>query len=114
MKNNETLYKSYLLKEQVSDIFDEEDHDDALKRLSEWISNVQESGFEPFEKVVKTLRRYSYGIHNYFKYKVTNAGSEGINTKINVIRRKAYGYWDLDYFILKIFQACGVMKFEPP
>ena len=114
MKNNETLYKSYLLKEQISDIFDEEDHDDALKRLSEWISNVQESGFEPFEKVVKTLKRYSYGIHNYFKYKVTNAGSEGINTKINVIRRKAYGYWDLDYFILKIFQACGVMKYDPP
>ncbi|HHD15970.1 MAG TPA: ISL3 family transposase, partial [Euryarchaeota archaeon] len=55
-----------------------------------------------------------YGIHNYFKYKVTNAGSEGINTKINVIRRKAYGYWDLDYFIRKIFQACGVMKLDPP
>ncbi len=114
MKNNETLYKSYLLKEQISDIFDEENHEEALKRLSEWIDNVRETGFEPFKKVVGTLRKYSYGIHNYFKYKVTNAGSEGINTKINVIRRKAYGYWDLDYFILKIFQACGVMKLDPP
>lgn len=114
MKNNENLYKSYLLKEQISDIFDEEDHENALKRISEWIKNVQESSIEPFEKVVRTLRRYSYGIHNYFKYKVTNAGSEGINTKINVVRRKAYGYWDLDYFILKIFQACGVMKLDPP
>lgn len=114
MKNNETLYKSYLLKEQISDIFDEEDHENALKRLSEWIENVKGSGFEPFENVVKTLRRYSYGIHNYFRYKVTNAGSEGFNTKINVVRRKAYGYRDLDYFILKIFQACGVMKIDPP
>lgn len=114
MKNNENLYKSYLLKEQISDIFDEEDHENALNRLSEWIKNVQESSIEPFEKVVRTLRRYSYGIHNYFKYKVTNVGSEGINTKINVVRRKAYGFWDLDYFILKIFQACGVMKLDPP
>lgn len=114
MKNNETLYKSYLLKEQISDIFDGNDQEKALKRLSEWVGNVKDSGFEPFEKVVRTLRRYSYGVHNYFKYKVTNAGSEGFNTKINVVRRKAYGYWDLDYFILKIFQACGVMKLEPP
>jgi len=80
MKNNETLYKSYLLKEQISDIFDEENHEEALKRLSEWIDNVRETGFEPFKKVVGTLRKYSYGIHNYFKYKVTNAGSEGIYT----------------------------------
>jgi transposase len=114
MKNNESLYKSYLLKEQISDIFDEENCEEALRRLSEWIENVRESGFEPFEKVVKTLRRYSYGIHNYFRYKVTNAGSEGFNTKINVVRRKAYGYKDLDYFILKIFQVCGVMKYGPP
>ena len=114
MKNNETLYKSYLLKEQISDIFDENDCDFASNRLSEWIKNVQDSAIIPFEKVVKTLRKYSYGIHNYFKHKVTNAGSEGFNTKINVVRRKAYGYWDLDYFILKIFQACGVMKYNPP
>lgn len=114
MKNNETLYKSYLLKEQISDIFDENDCDTASNRLSEWIKNVQNSAIIPFEKVVKTLRKYSYGVHNYFKHKVTNAGSEGFNTKINVVRRKAYGYWDLDYFILKIFQACGVMKFDPP
>ena len=43
---------------------------------------------------------------------LTNAGSEGFNTKINIIRRKAYGFWDLDYFMLKIYQACGVMKIE--
>lgn len=114
MKNNDTLFKSYLLKEQISDIFDEKDHEEALRRLSEWIKNVHESGFEPFKKVVRTIQNYSYGIHNYFRYKVTNAGSEGFNTKINVVRRKAYGFWDLDYFILKIFQACGVMKFDPP
>lgn len=113
MKNNETLYKSYLLKEQLSDIFDEDDYDIARERLSDWIDNVIKSCLGPFEKLVGTLRKYSYGVYNYFRYKVTNAGSEGFNTKINVVRRKAYGFWDLDYFILKIFQACGVMKLDP-
>ncbi len=44
---------------------------------------------------------------NYFKHHVTNVGAEGINSKINVIKRKAYGYRDLEYFMLKILQSCG-------
>jgi transposase len=113
MKNNERLYRSYLLKEQISDIFDEEEVEIAVERLREWIRNVEESENTEFKRIVKTIKRYWYGIRNYFKHKVTNAGSEGFNTKINIVRRKAYGFWDLDYFILKIFQACGVMKLDP-
>lgn len=113
MKNNEGLYRSYLLKEQISDIFDEGEVEIAVERLKEWIKNVEESENIEFKRVVKTIKQYWYGIRNYFKHKVTNAGSEGFNTKINIIRRKAYGFWDLDYFILKIFQACGVMKLDP-
>lgn len=113
MENNEQLYKAYLLKEQISDIFDEESYTSAIQRLQKWIENVNESGISPFKTVLNTFRRYSYGIHNYFIYHLTNAGSEGFNTKINIIRRKAYGFWDLEYFMLKIFQSCGVMKMDP-
>ncbi len=113
MENNVQLYKAYLLKEQISDIFDEEVYDTAMKRLYHGIQNVERSEIQPFKKVLKTMRQYSYGINNYFNYHITNAGSEGFNTKINIIRRKAYGFWDLDYFMLKIFQSCGVMKLDP-
>lgn len=113
MEQNERLYKAYLLKEQVSDIFDEDSFDSAMERLQNWKQNVNESEISSFKKVLKTLRRYAYGVHNYFKYHITNAGSEGFNTKINIIRRKAYGFWDLDYFMLKIFQTCGVMRLDP-
>jgi transposase len=57
--------------------------------------------------VVKTIKAYSYGIANYFKYRLSNAASEGFNTKINIIKRRAYGFHDLEYFKLKILQACG-------
>jgi len=110
MTLNETLYKGYLLKEQIQDILDEKDLSVGISRLERWIQNVQESGIGPFVKCIKTIKHYFYGICNFFKHQVTNAGSEGFNTKINIIRRRAYGYSDLDYFILKIFQACGVMK----
>jgi transposase len=108
--NNITLYKAYLLKEQLSDIFDETDIEIAEYRLEKWIENVNESNIPSFLKVVKTIKRYNYGIRNYFIHRVTNAGSEGFNTKINIVKRRAYGFWDLEYFIMKIFQTCGVMR----
>jgi transposase len=110
MKQNDILYRSYLLKEQIGDILDEEEPSSATKRLNRWLRNVSRSAIKPFIKCAKTIRRYLYGIINYFKHGYTNAGSEGFNTKINIIKRRAYGYWHLEYFILKIFQACGVMK----
>lgn len=107
MKTNEPLYQAYLLKEQALDIFDEENLFEAMTRFATWIKNVAKSGLEQFMSVVKTIKRYFFGIINYFRYRVTNAASEGFNTKITVIKRRAYGFRDLEYFKLKILQSCG-------
>lgn len=107
MAKNDTLYKGYLLKEQVQDILDEPDEKTALKRLKKWFENVKEAGLKQFDSVANTIKRYYYGVKNYFKYHLTNAASEGFNNKIGVIKRRAYGFHDLEYFKLKILQSCG-------
>ncbi len=56
---------------------------------------------------MKTIENYLYGIHNYFKHKITNAAREGFNSKIGLIKRRAYGYRDIEYFMLKIIKLCG-------
>jgi len=38
-------------------------------------------------------------------HKMTNAIAEGFNTKINVLKRRAFGFRDLEYFTLKIYQS---------
>lgn len=105
---NRNLYATYILKEQALDIFEEENKEIAIKRLNKWFKNVKSAGIEQFEKVIKRLRRYLYGIKNYFTHRITNAQSEGFNTKINVIKRRAYGFRDVEYFKLKILQSCGL------
>jgi len=107
MAENERLYQAYLLKEQALDIFDERNAENARKRLDKWFENVKEAGLSQFDTVVKTIRSYLYGIANYFKYRLTNAASEAFNNKINIIKRRAYGFHDLEYFKLKILQSCG-------
>jgi len=107
MKKNTNLYSAYLLKEQALDILDEKSEEKGMGRFKIWFENVIKSGFEEFKSVVNTLMRYWYGVVNFFKHQVTNAGSEGFNNKINVIKRKAFGFRDIEYFKLKILQSCG-------
>jgi len=107
LESNEPLYKAYVLKEEIADIFDDVNEDRETIRLEQWFKNVSESGIEEFVPVVSMIKSYIYGVLNYFKHKLTNAGSEGFNNKINVIKRAAFGFRDIEYFKLKIFQRCG-------
>ncbi len=107
IKQNNPLYVAYLMKEQGLDVFDEGDPINGIARLHKWINNIIETGIEEFKGVIETIKNYLYGIVNYFKYRLTNAASEGFNTKITVIKRRAYGFRDLEYFKLKILQSCS-------
>lgn len=79
MKRNKTVYKSYLLKEQLSNILDELELDVAVSRLNAWFRNVEKAGIQQF-------RNYLYGILNYFKHRVTNAASEAfMDNKIGLL-----------------------------
>jgi len=104
---NKTLYESYILKEQALSIFQRKQRNVALGRLKNWKENVHESKIEEFQKLLKTLEHYWYGIENYFTHRVTNGASEGYNNKINIIKRRAYGFKDIEYFKLKILQSCS-------
>ncbi len=107
LQANETLFKCYILKEELLDILDEPSPLDAILRFTVWAKNIVDSGIQEFQTVLKTLKHYWYGIKNMFKYHLTNAGSEGFNNKIGLVKRRAYGFHDLEYFKLKIIQACG-------
>lgn len=56
-------------------------------------------------KFADTLDRYAEGILNHCHYTVGTSKLEGVNNKIKVIKRKAYGFRDERYFSLKVIQA---------
>ena len=60
---------------------------------------------ESGSRFAKTLCRYRYGILNHCDYPIHTGKLEGVNNKIKVIKRKAYGFHDFRYFSLKIIQA---------
>lgn len=107
IKSNEELHKAYLLKEQVLSIFEDtmSTFEEIKMRMQQWIENIWSNGMEEFYGVVKTILNYYEGVMNYFKYGMTNAIAEGFNTKINILKRRAFGFRDVEYFMLKIYQS---------
>jgi transposase len=55
-----------------------------------------------FKSLVKTLRSRRKGILAWFKHRVNSGRMEGINNKVKVMTRSAYGYRDEAFFILKL------------
>jgi len=54
-------------------------------------------------RLAKTLRGHATGILNYFKHRISTAKLEGINHKIKNLKRRAYGYRDETFFVLKLY-----------
>ncbi len=72
--------------------------------MSYWCVLAFESSITELIKFAKMLIKYSYGIINHCTFAIHNSKLEGINNKIKVIKRKAYGYHDIEYFKYKIIQ----------
>lgn len=107
LQSNSKLYSTYLMKEKIQEIFSDvsSDFETIKANLIGWIEDIFANDMQDLFGVAKRILNYFYGVLNYFRYGMTNAISEGFNTKINVIKRKAFGYRDLDYFMLKIYQS---------
>lgn len=51
----------------------------------------------------KTLSGYRTLLLNYFKHRISNAKTEGLNNKVKTLKRQTYGFRDMDYFILRLY-----------
>jgi transposase len=102
LKNNKTLANIYILKDYLKRLWQYRYRAWAEKFLNYWCLLAFEIKSECVDKFIKTLLRYKYGILNHCHYKIHTGKIEGINNKIKVAKKRAYGFRDLDYFGFKI------------
>jgi transposase len=100
---NQPISIAYVLKEDLRRLWSLPNRDHAAKFLFDWINKALSSGIIQLARFARKLRRHAEGILNYFDFPITTAKVEGINNRIKVIKRNAYGYRDIDYFKLKIY-----------
>jgi transposase len=110
---NANLNKVYVLKEHLKRLWDYTYPAVAERHLDEWINMARNSRIEPLKEFAKMLDRRRDGVLSHCRFKINNGRIEGTNNKIKVVKRKAYGFHDDEYFILKIKQACHGKEIDP-
>jgi len=72
-----------------------------------WYDRVIESGIKPMIKVAGMLERHLPEILSYFRHRITNATSEGYNSKIQSIKSAARGFRAFENYRTRILFYCG-------
>ena len=104
LKANKRLQTAYLLKESFGQLWDYRSVTWARKFFENWRASLKGQKLEPFEKFAKMIDSHWEGIAAYClpENKISLGFVEGLNNKIRVIQRRAYGLRDEEYLRLKI------------
>jgi transposase len=101
---NKRLQTAYVLKESFGQLWDYEKEGWARRFFENWRAALKWQRLQPYEKFAAMIERHWEGIGVYChpENKVALGFVEGLNNKIRVIQRRAYGLRDEEYLRLKI------------
>jgi len=104
LRANKRLNTAYLLKESFGQLWSYEHEGWARRFFENWRASLKWQRLKPYEKFADMIDRHWDGIAAYCKpeNKVSLGFVEGLNNKIRVIQRRAYGLRDQEYLRLKI------------
>lgn len=107
LKANKRLHKAYLLKETFGQLWDYNYPACARTFFENWKTQLKWQRLEPFEKFAAMIDRHWEGIAAYCHpdNKVSLGFMEGLNNKVRVIQRRAYGIKDQTYLKLKVLTS---------
>ncbi len=99
---NRPLFQAYLLKEDLRRFWKMPSKRAARRFLGAWIARALASNLKPMVKLAKTLRTNRHGLLSYFDHPISTGPLEGLNNKIKVLKRQAYGFRDIEYLNLRL------------
>ena len=113
-KENAPLFRAYLLKESFAQALDFKQPWKAKRAITDWLSWASRSRLAPFVKVARTIRKHLGGILAYIQERFTNGIVEGMNTRLRMIARRAFGFHGPEPLIAMAFLCCGGIELDPP
>ncbi len=70
--------------------------------IEEWCMIVKGTANEHLVRVMKMVRKHMENILGYYDFSISTGPLEGLNNKIKVMKRQAYGFRDMEFFKLRI------------
>jgi len=111
LRFNLKTVRAYLLKETFQHFWDYRSPGWAISFLDGWCSQAMRSRIEPMQKVAKTLRAHRLLLLNWFKARglIALGAVEGLNNKLKVITRRAYGFRTYRATEVALYHSLGAL-----
>lgn len=105
--------RAWAIKEQFRWLWEYRYEGNARKFFQRWYGWASRSRLKPIVKVAKMFKRHLANILTYFRHRITNAMSEGFNSRIQSIKSQARGFRAFENFRTRILFYCGKLDLLP-
>lgn len=105
--------RAWAIKESFVEFWEAPDEAFAEGIFCDWYCWATRSQLKPIIKVAKMLKRHLDGLFSYFKHRITNAVSEGLNSKIQSIKSAARGFRNFENYRTSILFFCAKLTLRP-
>jgi len=114
LKYNLRSVRAHLLREDFQRFWEYIGPTWAGRFLDQWCTRTLRSKLEPMKKVARTLRRHRELILNWFRAKgeLSSGIVEGLNNKVKLTTRKAYGFRTYEAIEIALYHNLGALP-EP-
>lgn len=111
---NKRLYRAFLLKEQLRELYHHVEPAAAAAYLEDWLAWAQRSKLKPFVKLARTIREHRDGVLAAVRLGLSNGRLEGLNSKVRLISHRSFGFHSAAPLIALIYLCCGGIEVELP
>ncbi len=101
LEANQALLTAYVLRDELKRLWYYRRQGWAERASFQWYQHAQQRGIAALRRFAERLKPYLPGILARCRHPLKTSVVEGINNTIKVIKRRAYGYRDQEYFFLK-------------
>ena len=106
--------KAWTYKEMLRDLWNHDTASEAKLFFQWWYKKVIHTNLEPIKKVARTIKERIDNVVSYCTFDgISNGVAEGINSKIQSIKRRVGGYRNRDNYKTAIFFYCGGLDLHP-
>ncbi len=105
--------KAWKVKELLRSLWQCEDENEAVDYFKQWCREAMATRLEPVKRVVRLLKSHWDNIVTYFRYHLSNAVAEGLNSRVQQLIQKSCGYRNRDRFKRDVFFHLGGLDLYP-
>ena len=103
LRLNAPLATAYYLKEDLRQFWTQPNRREAEAFLRGWIARAYASQVTILRRFASLIKKHSHGLLAWYEHPISTGPLEGTNNKIQLMKRKGYGYRNMEFFKLKIY-----------